>query len=45
MLFTNTIKTLLLIGLFVVIPMAIINFSWRRISRLIQHLRSRPHRS
>ena len=45
MLFTNVMKTLLLIGLFVAIPMAIINFSWRRISRLIQNLKTRPYRS
>lgn len=45
MLFTNVMKTLLLIGLFIAIPMAIINFSWRHISRLIQNLKARPHRS
>ena len=45
MLFTNVMKTLVLIALFIAIPMAVINFSWRRISRLIQNLRSRPHRS
>ena len=45
MLFTNVLKTLILIGLFVALPAAIINFSWHRISRLVQTLKSRPHRS
>ncbi len=45
MLFTNVMKTLVLIGLFIAIPMVIINFSWRRIARLIQGLKTRPHRS
>ena len=45
MLFTNVMKTLLLLGLFVALPAAIINFSWRHISRLVQSLKSRPHRS
>ena len=45
MLFTNVMKTLLLIGLFIAIPVAIINYSWPRIYRMIQRLRSRPHRS
>lgn len=45
MLFTNVMKTLILIGLFIAIPAAVINFSWRRISRLIQYLKARPHRS
>ena len=45
MLFANVMKTLLLIGLFIAIPMAIINFSRRRINRLIQLLKARPHRS
>ncbi|MDH5447083.1 MAG: hypothetical protein OEY52_16160 [Gammaproteobacteria bacterium] len=45
MLFTNVMKTLVLIGLFIAIPLAIINLSRRQINRLVQYLRSRPHRS
>lgn len=45
MLFTNVMKTLVLIGLFVAVPAMVINFSWRHISRLVQQLRTRPHRS
>ena len=43
MLFTNVIKTLMLIGLFIAVPVMVINFSWRRISKLIQLLKARPH--
>lgn len=45
MLFNNVMKTLILIGLFVAVPAVIINFSWRGITRLIQHFKARPHRS
>ena len=45
MLFTNVLKTLILIGLFIAIPAMAINFSWRHITRLVQYLKARPHRS
>ena len=45
MLFANVMKTLLLVGLFIAIPVVIINISWRQISRVIQSLKTRPHRS
>ena len=45
MLFTNVMKTLVLIALFIAIPAAIINFSWRRISKFIQSFKAGPHRS
>ncbi len=45
MLFSNVIKTLMLIALFIAIPAMLINFSRRRISKIIQNLKVRPHRS
>jgi len=45
MLFTNVMRTLVLITLFIAIPAMVINLSRRQISRLIQHLRARPHGS
>lgn len=45
MLFTNVMKTLVLIGLFIAVPAMLINFSWRGVARLIQHLKADHHRS
>lgn len=45
MLFTNVMKTLILIGLFVAIPAMVFNLSRRHIARLLQYLKARPHRS
>ena len=45
MLFANVMKTLLLIGLFIAIPMVVINLSRRQVNRLIQYLKAGPHRS
>lgn len=44
MLFTNVMKTLILIALFVAVPVMVINFSKRGISKLIEYLRAGPHR-
>ena len=45
MLFTNVMKTLILIAVFIAIPVAIVNFSRRHVSRFIQSIKTGPHRS
>jgi len=45
MLFTNVMKTLILIGLFVAVPALLISLSRQGISKLIDRLRRRPHTS
>lgn len=45
MLFTHALPTLVLIGLFVVIPAIIVHFSRRHISRLVEFFKAGHHRS
>lgn len=45
MLFTNVMKTLILIGLFVAVPVLLFNLSRRGVSRLVRNIRSRTHLS
>lgn len=45
MLFTNVMKTLILIALFIAIPAAIINFSWKQLARILESLKTGHHRS
>ena len=45
MLFTNVLKTLVLIALFIAVPVMVINLSRQGVKRLIQHIKAGPHHS
>ena len=45
MLFTNVMKTLILIGLFVAVPVALFNLSYRHLNRLYRYFRLRLFRA
>jgi len=44
MLFTNVMKTLILIGLFIALPIALFNLSYRFLSHLYRYFRLRLFR-